>query len=63
MWTYRYPYVLIDISSRHMVEWVVADRENSTLASRLIRETCLRQDVHPKTLTLHSDRRSPMTGR
>lgn len=62
-WTYYYLYVLIDIFSRYVVGWMVADRENSTLASRLIQETCLKQDVQPRTLTLHSDRGSPMTGK
>ena len=61
-WTYHYLYVLIDIFSRY-VGWMVADRENSTLASRLIQETCLKQGVQPRTLTLHSDRGSPMTGK
>ena len=62
-WTYYYLYVLIDIFSRYVVGWMVADRENSALASRLIQETCLKQGVQPKTLTLHSDRGSPMTGK
>ena len=62
-WTYYYLYVLIDIFSRYVVGWMVADRENSALASRLIQETCLKQDVQPTTLTLHSDRGSPVTGK
>ena len=54
-WTYYYLYVLIDIFSRYVVAWMVADRENSALASRLIQEICLKQGVQPETLTLHSD--------
>ena len=49
-----YLYVLIDIFSRYVVGWMVADRENSALASRLIQESCLKQGVQPETLTLHS---------
>ena len=53
-WTYFYLYVLLDIFSRYVVGWMVADRENSALAGRLIEETCLKQGVEPKVLTLHS---------
>ena len=40
---------------------MVADRENSALAQRLIEETCLKHGVKPHVLTLHSDRGAPMT--
>jgi putative transposase len=40
---------------------MVADRENSALAGRLIEETCHKQGVTPEILTLHSDRGAPMT--
>ena len=62
-WTYFYLYVLLDIFSRYVVGWMVADRENSALASQLIRESCARQNIQPSTLTLHSDRGSPMTSK
>ena len=62
-WTYYYLYVLLDIFSRYAVGWMVADRENSALAGRLIEETCLKQGVAPEILTLHSDRGSPMTSK
>jgi putative transposase len=62
-WTYYYLYVLLDIYSRYAVGWMVADRENSALAGRLIEETCTKQDVEPEVLTLHSDRGSPMTSK
>ena len=62
-WTYFYLYVLLDIFSRYVVGWMVADRENSALASRLIKETCYKQGVEPKVLTLHSDRGAPMTSK
>ena len=35
-WTYFYLYVLLDIYSRYVVGWMVAERENSALAGRLI---------------------------
>ena len=62
-WTYFYLYVLLDIFSRYVVGWMVADRENSALAGRLIEETCLKQGVEPEVLTLHSDRGAPMTSK
>jgi putative transposase len=62
-WTYYYLYVLLDIYSRYAVGWMVADRDNSALAGRLIEETCNKQGVRPEILTLHSDRGSPMTSK
>ena len=62
-WTYYYLYLLLDIFSRSVVGWMVADRENSALAGRLIQETCHKQGVQPQVLTLHSDRGAPMTSK
>lgn len=60
-WTYYYLYVLLDIYSRYVTGWMVADRENAALAKRLIEESCLKHDIKPGVLILHSDRGSPMT--
>ena len=62
-WTYFHLYVVLDIFSRYAVGWMVADRENSALAGRLIEETCHKQGVQPQVLTLHSDRGAPMTSK
>ena len=62
-WTYYSLYVLLDIFSRYVVGWMVADRESSALAARLIEQTCLKQGIEPHTLTLHSDRGAPMTSK
>ncbi len=62
-WTYFYLYVLLDLFSRYAVGWMVANRENSALAGHLIEETCHKQGVQPKVLTLHSDRGAPMTSK
>ena len=35
-WSYFYLYVILDIFSRYVPGWMVADRENSALAGRLI---------------------------
>ena len=58
---YYYLYVIMDIYSRYVVGWMVADRENSALAGRLIQQSCLKHGVQPRVLTLHSDRGAPMT--
>jgi putative transposase len=59
-WQYFYLYVLIDIFSRYVVGWLVAGAENAGLASALIEESCAKHGVACDTLTLHSDRGSPM---
>ena len=59
-WNYFYLYVIIDIFSRYVVGWMVADRENSIHATNLIGTTAERQSIVPGTLTLHSDRGAPM---
>ena len=62
-WSYFYLYVVLDIFSRYAVGWMVADRENSALAGRLIEETWHKQGVQPRVLTPHSDRGAPMTSK
>ena len=59
-WSYFYLYVILDIYSRYVVGWMVADRENSALAGRLIQQSCLKHGVQPQVLILHSDRGAPM---
>lgn len=59
-WSYFYLYVILDIFSRMVVGWMVAERERSDLARELIEESCLRQRIRPEQLTLHADRGSSM---
>jgi putative transposase len=60
---YYYLYVLMDIFSRLVVGWMLADRENANLAGVLIAESCARHGVQPGSLMLHSDRGAPMTAK
>ena len=60
---YFYLYVILDIFSRYVTGWMVAERETAGLAGRLIEESCLKHGVRPQVLTLHSDRGSPMTAK
>lgn len=59
-WTYYYLYVLLDVFSRYVVGWLLADSESGELAKRLIGESCDRQGIEPGQLTVHSDRGGPM---
>src|SRR5450756_2540602 len=46
-WTYYYLYVIIDVFSRYVVGWMVAHRELSSLAQKLIEQTCEKQKIQP----------------
>ena len=59
-WTYFYLYVLMDIFSRYVVGWLIAERESAVLAKQLIAESCEKQQIQEGTLTIHSDRGGPM---
>lgn len=59
-WSYFYLYVILDIFSRMVVGWLVAERERSDLARELIEECCIRQGIQRDQLTLHADRGSSM---
>jgi len=59
-WTCFHLYVILDIFSRHVVGWLIADRENADLAEQLIAETVARHAVEAGMLTLHADRGASM---
>ncbi len=58
--TYYYLYTIIDLFSRYGVGWMIANRESSELAERLIVRTCAKQEIERDQLTLHADRGSAM---
>lgn len=60
-WTYFYLYVVLDIFSRYVVGWMIADCESKELARRLIQKSALKQGIQPQQLTLHSDNGPSMT--
>lgn len=53
-------YVILDIFSRYVVGWMVADCESDALAENLIGTTCDREGIAPGQLTLHADRGAAM---
>lgn len=62
-WTYYYLYVILDVFSRYVTGWMIAERETAALATRLIKETIAKQGADPTKLTVHADRGSSMTSK
>lgn len=56
-------YVIIDIFSRYVVGWIVADTETGELARDFIEDTCKSQGITREQLTLHADRGTSMTSK
>jgi len=61
-WSHFALYTVLDIFSRYVVGWLIADVQSSDLARQLIDTTAQRQGIEPGQLTLHSDNGTPMTG-
>jgi putative transposase len=59
-WHYYYLYVILDVFSRYVVGWLLAEQESAQLAETLIAETCAKQQITRDELTLHADRGGPM---
>jgi len=62
-WSYFYLYVILDIFSRRVVGWCVADAESATLFRPLFDDAITKHNVPPGQLTLHADRGGPMKAR
>lgn len=54
-WSYFYLYVILDVFSRYVVGWLIAERESAELAEQLIATSCHKQQVEKEHLTLHAD--------
>ena len=52
--------MILDVYSRYVVGWLIAERESEVLAQKLIRVTCAKQGIQPGQLTLHADNGSAM---
>lgn len=59
-WRFFHLYVIIDVHSRYVVGWMVAERESAALAEKLIKQTCAKQGIERGHPTLHADRGSSM---
>jgi putative transposase len=62
-WKSYYLYVIIDMYSRCVVGFLVAEVETSELAKQLIEQSCQKQKIEAKQLVLHADRGAQMTSK
>lgn len=58
--SYYYLYVMLDVFSRYVVGWMVAEQESAALAGELITAAFANQGVEEDQLTIHADRGGPM---
>ena len=54
-WVYYHLYVIMDIYSRYVVGWLIAESESREFARQLIQASVLKQGIQPNQLCLHSD--------
>jgi putative transposase len=62
-WTYFYLYVTFDVFSSYVTGWMVAMRESTELANRLIEESCAKENIRRGQLTLHADHGTSMSSK
>ncbi len=55
-WNYFQLYVMIDVFSRYVTGWMVAERESAELAKHFIEDTLQKHTIPPGQLTIHADR-------
>ena len=58
--TFYYLYVILDVYSRYVPGWLLAECESEELAKELVMQTCAKQKIPLGQLTLHADRGSAM---
>jgi putative transposase len=62
-WTYYYLYVILDIYSRYVVGWMLAERESAALAEQLLADTITKQNIDRGRLSIHADNGSSMASK
>src|SRR5207247_1272948 len=62
-WSYFYLYVIIDIYSRYVVGWLIAEAESAVLAEKLLADTITKQRIDRDTLTIHADNGSSIASK
>ena len=60
---YYYMYTILDIFSRYVVGYLIAQRELASLAKQLVADSCAKQGIASDQLILHADRGSSMTSK
>jgi putative transposase len=56
-------YVILDVYSRYLVGWMIAERESAEVAEAFIAETCTREQIAGDQLSIHADRGSAITSK
>jgi putative transposase len=59
-WQYYYLYVMLDVYSRCVVGWLLAECESAHLAQELMATCYARHEIEPWQLTIHADNGSAM---
>ena len=62
-WKSYYLYVILDMYSRCVVGFLVAEVETGELARQLIEQSCQKHKIEAKQLVLHADRGAQMTSK
>lgn len=62
-WSHFKLYTLLDIFSRCVVGWMIAEVESSDLAKQLVAASAEKQGIVPEQLVLHADNGAPMTAK
>jgi len=57
---YLHLYLVLDVWSRRIVGWCIAERGSAEIAAELITHACREGNFDPKGLVLHSDNGKPM---
>jgi len=57
-----YLYLFMDIYSRKIVGWQIYTQQSSALASEIIKDIAIKENIVANQVTLHSDNGSPMKG-
>ena len=60
--SYLYLYLVMDVWSRRIVGWRIAERESADVAAVLMTQSCAEGGIDPRGLVLHSDNGTPMRG-
>ena len=59
---YLYPYLIMDVWSRRIVGWRIADQESADTAAALMTQTCVEGTIDARGLVLHADNGTAMRG-
>jgi putative transposase len=62
-WTYYHLYVILDIYSRYVVGWLIAEAESAALAEKLLADTIAKHGIEAEQLTVHADNGSSMASK